>query len=100
MLTCGLGGEWSGKAPTCKYVDCRDPPNIENGHYTLLNGTTTHGSIVEYNCEPDHWLEPPNNRKLTCLRDGKWNNEPPSCDCKKPSNHCPCILTTYKVTCE
>lgn len=82
MLTCSLGGDWSGKAPTCKYVDCRDPPGVDNGRYVLLNGTTTHGSVVEYTCEQDHWLEPPDRSRLTCLRDAKWSSDPPSCECE------------------
>lgn len=87
VLTCGLGGEWSGKAPTCKFVDCRAPPNIDNGNYVLLNGTTTHGSIAQYSCEEDHWLEPPAKNKITCMRDGKWSDDPPSCElivCPEP----------------
>ncbi|KAF6202316.1 hypothetical protein GE061_004714 [Apolygus lucorum] len=87
ILTCGLGGMWSGKAPTCKYVDCREPANVDNGRYVLLNGTTTHGSVVEYICDPDHWLEPPNRHILTCMRDAKWSDDPPSCDlitCPEP----------------
>ncbi|XP_073975480.1 CUB and Sushi multiple domains furrowed [Rhodnius prolixus] len=87
MLTCSLGGDWSGKAPTCKYVDCRDPPGVDNGRYVLLNGTTTHGSVVEYTCEQDHWLEPPDRSRLTCLRDAKWSSDPPSCElitCPEP----------------
>ncbi|XP_014245415.1 CUB and sushi domain-containing protein 3 [Cimex lectularius] len=87
VLTCGLGGIWSGKAPTCKYVDCRDPLNIDNGRFTLLNGTTTHGSMVEYTCDADHWLEPPDRSILTCMRDAKWSSDPPSCElitCPEP----------------
>lgn len=87
VLTCGLGGEWSGKAPTCKFVDCRPPPNIDNGRYALLNGTTTHGSVAEYQCDNDYWLEPPNRSRLTCMRDGKWSDDAPSCElitCPEP----------------
>lgn len=81
-LTCGPGGEWSGKAPSCKYVDCREPLSIDNGQYQLLNGTTTHGSVVEYSCAEDHWLEPPERRRLTCMRDAKWSADPPTCESK------------------
>ncbi|XP_054274093.1 sushi, von Willebrand factor type A, EGF and pentraxin domain-containing protein 1-like [Macrosteles quadrilineatus] len=86
-LTCGPGGEWSGKAPSCKFVDCREPPNVDNGQYRLLNGTTTHGSVVEYSCDADHWLEPPERARLTCMRDAKWSADPPSCElvtCPEP----------------
>lgn len=81
-LTCGIGGEWSGKAPTCKFVDCGAPAAIDNGRYNLVNGTTTFASIVEYTCNEDYWLEPQNRRRQTCTRDGNWSSEAPVCECK------------------
>lgn len=86
-LKCGLGGEWSGKAPTCKYVDCGSPANIDNGHFTLINGTTTHGSVAEYTCGDDYWLEAGSMRRQVCMRDGKWSGDTPSCElitCPEP----------------
>ncbi|RZC43271.1 sushi, von Willebrand factor type A, EGF and pentraxin domain-containing protein 1, partial [Asbolus verrucosus] len=94
VLSCELGGEWSGKAPSCKYVDCGAPPNIDNGRYELSNGSTTveiitceepdvpsgsyvvgydfnvHSSI-EYHCEVGHVLrgEPIH----TCTKEGDWS---------------------------
>ncbi|PSN44564.1 hypothetical protein C0J52_12430 [Blattella germanica] len=77
VLSCGLGGEWSGKAPTCKFVDCGAPPNTDNGRYSLLNGTTTYGSIVEYSCREDYWLD--GTERQTCTREGKWSADTPAC---------------------
>ncbi|GLV42687.1 furrowed [Carabus blaptoides fortunei] len=85
VLSCGLGGEWSGKAPTCKYVDCGAPANTDNGRYELLNGTTTYGSQVEYTCGDDYWID--GQRVQHCTRDGKWSADTPSCElitCDEP----------------
>ena len=78
MLSCGLGGEWSGKSPTCKFVDCGAPPNIDNGKYTLINGTTSVGSTIEYTCGDDYWLD--GQHKQFCTKDGKWSQDAPSCE--------------------
>ncbi|KAJ8897059.1 hypothetical protein PR048_002405 [Dryococelus australis] len=80
VLSCGLGGEWSGKAPTCKFVDCGAPPLTDNGHYTLLNGTTTYASLVEYSCDHDYWLD--GTEVQTCTREGKWSADTPNCVCE------------------
>lgn len=80
MLSCGLGGEWSGKAPTCKYIDCGAPPNTDNGRYELLNRTTTYGSLVEYSCREDYWLD--GTERQMCTREGKWSADTPACICK------------------
>lgn len=92
VLSCGLGGEWNGKAPSCKYVDCGSPPNIDNGRYALLNGSTTVDSAIEYSCNDDYWLD--GQRIQKCNREGKWSADAPSCECKyikdnkDINNHC------------
>lgn len=48
VISCGLGGEWNGKAPICRYVDCGTPIRPDRGNINLVNGTTTVGSIVKY----------------------------------------------------
>ncbi|CAG9857786.1 unnamed protein product [Phyllotreta striolata] len=85
ILSCRLGGEWSGKAPTCKYVDCGSPAHIDNGKYELLNGTTTVESLVEYSCIADYWMTGQKQQK--CTREGKWSADAPSCElitCEEP----------------
>ncbi|KAK5642830.1 hypothetical protein RI129_008997 [Pyrocoelia pectoralis] len=85
VLSCALGGEWMGKAPTCKYVDCGTPPAIDNGKYDLVNGTTSVDSLIEYFCNQDYWLD--GQKKQICTRDGKWSADAPSCElitCDEP----------------
>lgn len=84
VLSCGLGGEWSGKAPSCKYVDCGAPPNIDYGRYELRNGTTTVESIVEYYCQEDYWLDGQKVQK--CTKEGKWSGDAPFCE-RKYNSH-------------
>jgi len=78
-LKCGLGGEWSGKPLVCRFVDCGPPQIIENGMASLVNDTTTHGSIVEYTCEQDYWLQPHTSRRQICTKEAKWSADPPTC---------------------
>ncbi|GLH11061.1 Locomotion-related protein Hikaru genki [Gryllus bimaculatus] len=77
VISCSLGGEWSGKAPVCKFVDCGAPAHIDNGQYILLNETTTYGSLVVYSCHEDYWLD--GTEKQMCSREGKWSANTPSC---------------------
>ncbi|XP_026500881.2 sushi, von Willebrand factor type A, EGF and pentraxin domain-containing protein 1 [Vanessa tameamea] len=77
-VTCNLGGVWSGTPPSCKYVDCGTPAQVHKGSFVLLNGTTTYGSVAQFNCESDYWLA--GAEVLTCNRDGKWSHDIPSCE--------------------
>ena len=90
VLSCGLGGEWSGKAPTCKYIDCGAPPNTDNGRYELFNRTTTYGSLVEYSCREDYWLD--GTERQMCTREGKWSADTPACICKLTAK---CLNLSY-----
>lgn len=80
IISCGLGGEWSGKAPICRYVDCGTPIRPDRGSIQLINGTTTVGSIAKYQCDNDYWLGGAS--ELICTKDGKWNDDAPVCECK------------------
>ncbi|XP_017853153.1 sushi, von Willebrand factor type A, EGF and pentraxin domain-containing protein 1 [Drosophila busckii] len=85
IISCGLGGEWSSKTPSCKFVDCGAPARPDRGISILLNATTTVGSVVKYECDEDHWLDGP--AELYCTRDGKWSGEAPVCElvtCETP----------------
>ncbi|CAB3383572.1 Hypothetical predicted protein [Cloeon dipterum] len=85
VLTCGLGGTWSGRAPECRFVDCGAPANTFHGRVELLNATTTAGSVARYECEADYWLE--GDSIITCGLDGKWSAHTPSCElitCEEP----------------
>lgn len=81
ILSCGLGGEWTGKIPVCRFVDCGTPARPDRGNLNLLNDSTTVGSIVKYFCDDDYWLVGP--EELTCAKDGKWSGSAPSCECKE-----------------
>ncbi|KAF7988440.1 hypothetical protein HCN44_001013 [Aphidius gifuensis] len=85
ILTCEIGGDWSGKAPQCKFIDCGSPAQIENGNVELINGSTTIGSIIKYTCRDDYWLV--GESKHECTREGKWSSPTPSCElitCEEP----------------
>lgn len=80
VLTCDIGGEWSGKAPQCRFVDCGAPAQIEFGSVILINGTTTVKSLAVYTCSEDYWLV--GEAKQKCTKEGKWSHDTPSCECK------------------
>lgn len=80
ILSCGLGGEWTGKPPVCRFVDCGSPVRPDRGSIKLTNGTTTVGSVVKYQCDDDYWLVGP--ADLTCTKDGKWSGNAPVCERK------------------
>lgn len=58
------------------------PPNVENGQYALVNGSTTYASIVEYICNEDYWLQPANRKRQICTKEGRWSADPPNCERK------------------
>lgn len=38
---CAEDGEWTGGQPQCKPITCGQPPEVENGHFRLVNGSDT-----------------------------------------------------------
>ncbi|XP_029668396.1 sushi, von Willebrand factor type A, EGF and pentraxin domain-containing protein 1 [Formica exsecta] len=85
VLTCNIGGEWSGKTPQCRFVDCGAPAQIEFGTVVLTNGTTTVSSLAVYTCQEDYWLV--GEGKQECTKEGKWSHDTPSCElitCEEP----------------
>ncbi|KAK9882914.1 hypothetical protein WA026_023762 [Henosepilachna vigintioctopunctata] len=84
-LTCEFGGKWTGKTPTCRYIDCGPPPRIQRGSFQLRNSTTYLDSVVEYTCDPDYWIDGEKYQK--CTSEGKWSGDTPSCElitCPEP----------------
>ncbi|XP_058831094.1 sushi, von Willebrand factor type A, EGF and pentraxin domain-containing protein 1 [Topomyia yanbarensis] len=85
ILSCGLGGNWTGKTPVCRFVDCGMPARPDRGNMLLVNDSTTVGSIVRYFCDDDYWLVGP--QELFCTKDGKWSGSAPACElitCETP----------------
>ncbi|XP_058805446.1 sushi, von Willebrand factor type A, EGF and pentraxin domain-containing protein 1 isoform X1 [Phymastichus coffea] len=85
VLTCDIGGQWSGKTPQCRYIDCGAPAQISHGTVKLVNATTTVGSLVEYTCQEDFWLD--GAAKQECTKDGNWSHKTPQCElitCEEP----------------
>lgn len=80
ILSCGLGGEWTGKPPVCRFVDCGSPARPDRGSLQLVNETTTVGAVVRYFCDSDYWLV--GDEELFCTKEGKWSGDTPSCECK------------------
>ncbi|KAJ8682121.1 hypothetical protein QAD02_017913 [Eretmocerus hayati] len=84
-LTCDVGGEWSGKRPQCRFVDCGLPTQPNHGSARLLNGTTTVASWVEFTCDEDYWLD--GEAKQYCTKEAKWSHQTPRCElitCEEP----------------
>lgn len=85
VLKCEFGGKWSGKIPSCQYVDCGPPAVVLNGKANLINQTTYLGSMIEYACKEDYWLD--GEKIQTCTKEGKWSGDTPSCElitCPEP----------------
>ncbi|XP_014203613.1 sushi, von Willebrand factor type A, EGF and pentraxin domain-containing protein 1 [Copidosoma floridanum] len=78
VLTCDIGGQWSGKVPQCRYVDCGAPAQVSHGSVRLVNGTTTVASLIEYSCDEDFWVD--GEAKQECTREGKWSHKTPQCE--------------------
>ena len=52
---CSEDGKWNGVQPQCKPITCGQPPEVKNGHFRLMNGTSTAWkSLVVYSCHLGH----------------------------------------------
>lgn len=75
---CQKNGQWGGRRPSCKSIDCDRPNTIENGRVIVVNESTIYGGSVEYHCVPNFNRIGPYLRK--CMDDGKWSGEEPRCE--------------------
>ncbi|KAK8721900.1 hypothetical protein OTU49_012628 [Cherax quadricarinatus] len=75
--TCLSTGFWSGDAPKCKYVDCGNPDDIDNGLHVLVDGRTTYGAKVRFECNKNYTINGENS--AICSEDGTWSPQPPEC---------------------
>lgn len=75
---CHKNGQWGGRQPICKPIDCERPNTIDNGRIIVINESTIYGGSVEYHCIPNYNRIGPYLRK--CMDDGKWSGEEPRCE--------------------
>ena len=77
-LLCDVDQRWNGPPPRCEPVYCDEPKQIRHGGFSLSTNSTRFGTVVSYYCSsPRHNLVGP--AKITCLKDGSYNADPPSC---------------------
>ena len=61
-------------------LECSPPENIENGRFVPRDGGPKPvGSVVTYRCNSGWVLNSDNNGQITCLEDGTWSEEAPTC---------------------
>ncbi|KAI8498226.1 hypothetical protein Bbelb_241700, partial [Branchiostoma belcheri] len=75
-LTCLSDGTWDGTSPTCTgdAVQCSPMSHPTNGFVT---GSNSYGDVANFTCEPGYKLV--GTSSLTCLSDGTWNGNSPTC---------------------
>ena len=77
-LRCDVDQRWNGPPPRCEPVYCDQPQPIRYGGFSLSTNSTRFGTVVTYYCNTNrHELVGP--KKITCLKDGSYNADPPSC---------------------
>ncbi|NXK07756.1 CR1 protein, partial [Herpetotheres cachinnans] len=73
-----LDGIWSGPAPECKVVKCKNP-EVKNGRRLSGFGTEhTYKNTVVFECNPGHVLN--GSSVVTCEADSTWKPPLPTCD--------------------
>ncbi|XP_054251757.1 complement receptor type 1-like [Indicator indicator] len=73
-----LEGVWSGPAPECRVVSCKNP-EVPNGKRLSGFGTKhTYKNTVTFECQPHHLLS--GSSVVTCEADSNWNPPLPTCD--------------------
>ncbi|NXI35453.1 CR1 protein, partial [Galbula dea] len=73
-----LDGVWSGPAPECKVVSCKNP-EVPNGRRLSGFGTVhTYKNTVTFECNPGYFLK--GSGVVTCEADSTWRPPLPSCD--------------------
>ncbi|KAI4469516.1 complement component-related sushi domain-containing [Holotrichia oblita] len=75
--TCATDGFWTGRAPSCKYVDCGPLPQLDHGTVRLEDNRTSHGAKAVYTCHENYTLI--GREERFCLDDGLWSESSPQC---------------------
>ena len=103
IVTCTDTGSWSSRAPSCRYVDCGRVPKLpeRSSDVRYLNGSTHLNSVIQYTCGRSHSIL--GNEMRTCLSNGKWSGQTPSCSeirCTlppKPNNTIVSVSSTERL---
>lgn len=74
-VLCGQSGLWIGGVPACHSIECPLPKDIPNG--SAMYSWHQFSRSVTYSCHRGYQLEGP--ETLSCLENGKWDKEVPSC---------------------
>ncbi|KAF0314296.1 CUB and sushi domain-containing protein 3 [Amphibalanus amphitrite] len=77
LRTCKEDGQWSGRAPSCRFVDCGPLTAPEDGELSMLDDRTTFGARARFTCKEEHALL--GDPLRTCGDGGKWTGEPAKC---------------------
>lgn len=74
-VLCGQSGLWIGNLPVCHPVKCPAPKEIPSGSvgYSKLQFSQS----ITYSCQRGYRLQ--GSETLTCLENGQWDQEAPSC---------------------
>lgn len=83
--------QWSGHQPQCKKL-CPDP-GIPIGSSRNIHGTFYEGNEIFYQCDKGKRLV--GERRLTCLSNGRWTSNIPSCphiECPRPNVRDPRVI--------
>jgi len=93
QLMCDVDQRWNGPPPRCEPVYCDEPRQIRYGGFSLSTNSTRFGTVVTFYCtSPRYELVGP--KKITCLKDGRYNADPPSCQRIKEKG--PLLVPTAK----
>jgi len=74
-LRCLSDSKWNGVAPTCVPGGCEPVPLPANVLVDRAHGLT--GEVSTFNCAAGYTLV--GAEKLTCMANGRWSGEPPTC---------------------
>uniref|UniRef100_A0A8C2AYQ9 Sushi, von Willebrand factor type A, EGF and pentraxin domain-containing protein 1 n=1 Tax=Cyprinus carpio TaxID=7962 RepID=A0A8C2AYQ9_CYPCA len=74
-VLCGQSGQWIGGVPICHPVKCAAPKEIPNGSVRYFK--LQFSQSVTYSCHRGYRLQGP--EMLTCLENGQWHQEAPTC---------------------
>ncbi|KAI8513830.1 hypothetical protein Bbelb_081540 [Branchiostoma belcheri] len=73
-LTCLSDGTWNGNSPTCIAFQC---PSLSPPLHGSVSGSNSYGDVVHFTCDQGFRLV--GKSSLTCLSDGTWNGNSPTC---------------------